>query len=135
MIVSRCTLADMAAARHTLILLLERLVGEHRIPREAIYLVLNQVTERSPISIRGFHDELVGSYGWAPPVAAVIPYNPAISQAQDEQIPAVTRVDALAKGVRSLADFLFPGGLMVGADGKDGQGVKNRLRIPRFRFT
>ncbi len=109
-IVSRCTLADMAAARHTLILLLERLVGEHRIPREAIYLVLNQVTERSPISLRGFHDELVGSYGWAPPVAAVIPYNPAISQAQDEQIPAVTRVEDLAKGVRSLADFLFPGG-------------------------
>jgi cellulose biosynthesis protein BcsQ len=134
-IVSRCTLADMAAARHTLILLLERLVGEHRIPREAIYLVLNQVTDRSPISVRGFHDELVGSYGWAPPVAAAIPYNPAISQAQDEQIPAVTRVEDLAKGVRSLADFLFPGGLMAGVNGRDGHGAKSRLRIPRFRFT
>ena len=55
----------MAAARHTLILLLERLVGEHRIPREAIYLVLNQVTDRSPISLRGFHDELVSSYASA----------------------------------------------------------------------
>ena len=134
-IVSRCTLADMAAARHTLILLLERLVGEHRIPREAIYLVLNQVTERSPISLRGFHDELVGSYGWAPPVAAVIPRNPAISQAQDEQIPAVTRVEDLAKGVRNLADFLFPGGMMAGVNGRDGHGMKSRLRIPRFRFT
>jgi hypothetical protein len=114
---------------------LERLVGEHRIPREAIYLVLNQVTERSPISLRGFHDELVSSYGWAPPVAAAIPYNPAISQAQDEQIPAVTRVEDLAKGVRSLADFLFPGGLMAGVNGRDGRGAKSRLRIPRFRFT
>ncbi len=43
-IVARCTLADMTATRHTLVLLLERLIGEHRIPREAIYLVLNQVT-------------------------------------------------------------------------------------------
>lgn len=132
-IVSRCTLADMAAARHTLILLLERLVGEHRIPREAIYLVLNQVNDRSPISLRGFHDELVSSYGWAPPVAAVIPYNPAISQAQDEQIPAITRVEDLAKGVRSLADFLFPGGIFANNNGKDSH--KDRLRIPKFRFT
>jgi len=109
-IVSRCTLADMAATRHTLILLLERLIGEHRIPREAIYMVLNQVTDRSPISARGFHEELVSGYGWAPPVAAVIPYNPTISQAQDEQTPAVTRVDDLTRGIRNLADFLFPGG-------------------------
>ena len=87
-IVTRCTLADMAAARHTLVLLLERLIGEHRIPREAIYLVLNQVSDHSPISARGFHDELVDGYGWAPPVAAVIPYNPAISHAQDEQVPS-----------------------------------------------
>ena len=47
-IVARCTMADMAATRHTLILLLERLVGEHRIPREAIYLVLNQVRTKPP---------------------------------------------------------------------------------------
>ena len=112
-IVTRCTLADMAATRHTLILLLERLIGEHRIPREAIYLVLNQVTEHSPISARGFHDELVAGYGWAPPVAAVIPYLPAITQAQDEQIPAVTRVDPLAKAIHNLAESLFPGGMMA----------------------
>ena len=132
-IVARCTLADIAAVRHMLVLLLERLVGEHRIPREAIYLVLNQVSERSPISARGFHSELTESYGWAPPVAAVIPYNPAISHAQDEQIPAITRVEDLAKGVRSLSDFLFPGAMFAGANGKDG--AKSRLRIPKFRFS
>ena len=85
-IVTRCTLADMTATRHTLILLLERLIGEHRIPREAICLVLNQVTENSMISVRGFYDELVGGYGWAPPVAAVIAYTPAISHAQSRPI-------------------------------------------------
>src|SRR4030067_537170 len=31
-IVSRCTLADMTAARHSLVLLLERLIRQHRTP-------------------------------------------------------------------------------------------------------
>jgi MinD-like ATPase involved in chromosome partitioning or flagellar assembly len=134
-IVSRCTLADMTATRHSLVLLLERLIGEHRIPRESIYLVLNHVNDHSPISARGFHDELVAGYGWAPPVAAVIPYLPAISQAQDEQIPAVTRVDALAKAIHNLAESLFPGGMTADLNGSNGRNGKSRLRIPQIRFT
>jgi cellulose biosynthesis protein BcsQ len=133
-IVSRCTLADMAATRHTLILLLERLIGEHRIPREAIYMVLNQVTDRSPISARGFHEELVSGYGWAPPVAAVIPYNPTISQAQDEQTPAVTRVDDLTRGIRNLADFLFPGGLAYEENRQNGRNSRVKLRLPKLKL-
>ncbi|MDD5367561.1 MAG: AAA family ATPase [Anaerolineaceae bacterium] len=133
-IISRCTLADMTATRHSLVLLLERLIGEHRIPREAIHLVLNQVSEHSTISPREFHDELSNGYGWAPPVAAVIPYLPAISQAQDNQIPAVTRVDVLAKAMHNLAEPLYPGSA-PGENGSNGHNGKSRLRIPHFRFT
>lgn len=134
-IVTRCTLADMTATRHTLILLLERLVGEHRIPREAICLVLNQVSDNSLISVRGYYDELLNGYGWAPPVVAVIPYAPAIIHAQDRQVPAVTRVEDLAKGVRSLAEYLFPGVVTELQDNRNGRAHKNRLHFPRFRFT
>ena len=133
-IVSRCTLADMTATRHSIVLLLERLVGEHRIPREAIFLVLNQVSEHSPISARGFHDELANGYGWAPPVAAVIPYLPAISHAQDNQVPAVTRVDALAKAMHNLAEALYPGGAQ-GQNSSNGHNGKAGLRLPTIRFT
>ncbi len=132
-IVSRCTLADMTAARHVMVLLLERLISEHRIPREAIYLVLNQVGENSPISPREFHDELANGYGWAPPVAAVIPYLPAISQAQDNQIPAITRVEGLAKGTRNLAEALYPGSAQVHENG-NGHNGKARLRLPIIHF-
>ena len=133
-IVSRCTLADMTATRHSIVLLLERLVGDHRIPREAIYLVLNQVNEHASISPREFHDELANGYGWAPPVAAVIPYLPAISQAQDNQVPAVTRVEGLAKAVRNLAEALYPGSAQ-GQNSSNGQYGKTRLRLPTIRFT
>ena len=133
-IVSRCTLADMTAARHSMVLLLERLISEHRIPREAIYLVLNQVSENSPISPREFHDELANCYGWAPPVVAVIPYLPAISQAQDSQVPAVTRVEGLAKAIRNLAEALYPGSVQ-GQDNNNGHNGKAKFRLPTFRFT
>ncbi|MDD5369148.1 MAG: hypothetical protein PHQ40_08685 [Anaerolineaceae bacterium] len=133
-LVSRCTLSDLAATRHTVSLLLERLAGEHRIPREAIFLVLNQVSDRAMLTPREFHSELVSSYGWAPPVAAVIPFNISIAQAQDEQVPAVTRVDDLAREIRKLADFLFP----IGFTPENGHGAKNHrsaLRLPRIRLV
>ena len=134
-IVARSTIADMTATRHTLILLLERLVGEHRIPRELIYLVLNQVSEKGMLTPSSFHSELAAGYGWAPPVAAVIPYLPAIPQVQDEMIPAVTRVDALAKAIRNLAEALFPGEVQAELEDKNGHPSRSRLRFPRIRFT
>jgi cellulose biosynthesis protein BcsQ len=108
-IVARPTLADLAATRHLLVLLLERMRNEHRIPQESIYMVLNQVNERSSITPRGFYEELAQSYGWAPPVLAVIPYDSGIQKAQDEQMPPVAKVDSFGKGVRSVINGLFPG--------------------------
>ena len=134
-IVARSTIADLTAVRHTLILLLERLVGEHRIPREFIYLVLNQVNEKGMLSPSSFHADLASGYGWAPPVAAVIPYLPAITQAQDEMIPAVTRVDALAKPIRNLAETLFPGEVAAVQDKQNGHHSRSRLRFPSIHFT
>lgn len=68
-------------------------------------------------------------------MVAVIPYTPTIIHAQDQQVPAVTRVEELAKGIHNLADFLFPGAVASILDNRNGQGHKSKLRIPRFRFT
>ena len=68
-------------------------------------------------------------------MAAVIPYTPAISHAQDQQIPAVTRVEELAKGIHNLAEFLFPGTVAANLANKNGRDHKSKLRIPKFRFT
>jgi hypothetical protein len=64
----------------------------------------------------------------------VIPYLPAISQTQDNQIPAVTRVDALAKAMHNLAEALYPGSTL-GQDNNNGYHSKSRLRIPVIRFS
>jgi Flp pilus assembly CpaE family ATPase len=109
LIVTRTTLEDLAATRHMLVLLLERMRGEHRIPQESIFLVLNQVNDNSSITPRGFYEELAQSYGWAPPVLAVLPFDAGIPRAQDAQKPPVLTVDSLAEGTGSIIQGLFPG--------------------------
>lgn len=132
LIVARPTLADLAATRHTLNLLLSGLKSEKRLARESIYLVLNQFTDRSGFTARSFQDELAGTVGWAPPIAAVIPYDLAVTQAQDQGIPPVTRVDSFARGIRSLIGVLFPN---VGSLESSSQGSRSVLRLPKIRFT
>ncbi|KKM08591.1 hypothetical protein SY88_23230 [Clostridiales bacterium PH28_bin88] len=132
LIVARPTLADLAATRHTLNLLLSGLKSEKRLARESIYLVLNQFTDRSGFTARSFQDELAGTVGWAPPIAAVIPYDLAITQAQDQGIPPVTRVDGFARGIRSLIGVLFPN---VGSLESNNSGQRSVLRLPKIRFT
>jgi Flp pilus assembly CpaE family ATPase len=131
LIVARPTLADLAATRHTLNLLLSGLKSEKRLARESIYLVLNQFTERSGFTARSFQDELAGTVGWAPPIAAVLPYDLAVTQAQDQGIPPVTRVDGFTRGMRTLIDVLFPN---IGAQER-GQAQRGVLRLPKVRFT
>jgi len=108
-LVARPTLADMAATTHTLLLLLERLPSKLRAPREAMYLVLNQVSEKSGMTAHGWHENLSRAVPWAPPIAAVIPFDPGVVAAQDRQVPPVTCVDGFARGIRMLVNALFPG--------------------------
>jgi hypothetical protein len=85
--------------------------------------------------VHGFHQELTAAYGWAPPVAGVIPYLPEIGHAQDEQTPPVTRVEPLAKEIGKLADALFPGGFSGSNNGRGGKHQPTKLRLPRLRFV
>jgi len=133
LIVARPTLADLASVRHTLTLLLSGMRSEKRMAKESIYLVLNQFTERSGFSPRSFQDELAGTVGWAPPIAAVLPFDPGVPQAQDNGILPVTRIDGFAKGIRSLIGTLFP--TMNNALEASNGSNRNVLRLPKIRFT
>ncbi len=125
-IVARPTLADLAATRHLLVLLMERMRNEHRIPQESIFMVLNQVSDRSRLTATQFYQELVQSYGWAPPVLAVIPYDHEISNAQDDRMSAL-KVNALDKGVNTIISGLFPGITSNGGSGTQKKGLLGSL--------
>lgn len=133
LIVARPTLADLAAVRHTLTFLLSGLRSEKRLAKESIVLVLNQTSERSGFTARSFQDELAGTLGWAPPLAASLPFDPGIPQAQDGGIPCVTRSDALAKGIRAVINSLFP--TLASAQAAPTNPSRSVLRMPRLRLT
>ncbi len=132
LIVTRPTLADLTAIRHTLTLLLTGLRSEKRLAQESIFLVINQVSERSSFTPRLFQEELAKSLGWAPPIAAIVPFDPGVLQAQDEGQLPVTRGDDFTKGIRGIVHTLFP---MVENNRPQESGKKSILRFPRIRFT
>lgn len=109
-VVTRLTLADVAGTCHTLQLLLEQMSAEHRIPREAIFLVINQAHDRTPLTPRGFLDALAKEFdGWTPPVAAVIPRVDELPLKQDEGHPPTASLDEFASAIRSIYKHLYPG--------------------------
>lgn len=132
LIITRPTLADLTAIRHTLTLLLTGLKSEKRLARDSIYLVLNKTSERSSFTPRIFQEELSKSLGWAPPIASIVPFDPGVSQAQDDGILPVTRGDEFSKGIRAIVNTLFP---MVDNNLDRTDGKKGILRLPKIRFT
>jgi len=108
-IVTRCTLADALATSHLITLLLEKMRHEVRIPKESIYMVINQYNERSGISARDLHEELVKKHGWAPPVLDVIPFDENIPMIQDNREMPVVKSDNYAKHIRTIINGLYPG--------------------------
>lgn len=132
LIVARPTLADLAAIRHTLNLLLTGLKSEKRLARESIFLVLNHYSERSGFTPRSFQEELSKTLGWAPPLAAVVPYDPVVPQAQDDGSLPVARGDEFAKSIRAIIKTLFP---KVGDDLAHPKEQRSILRLPKIRIT
>ena len=131
LIVARPTMADLFAVRHTL-----NFLGSlgNRLPRESLYLVLNQASEASALTPRRFLEELSGDLGWAPPIAAVVEHDPQIQLAQDQRLPPVTRSEKLARGVRQVIGTLFPGMERAVQMAPEGQGSKSFLRLPKFKL-
>lgn len=130
LVVARSNTADCAAVGHTLKLLLYGLSEENRKPKESIHLVLNQFSDRSGMTPRSFQEQLAGFAGWAPPVAAVVPYDPAVQEAQEQGIPAINRADSFTRGIRALTQTLFP---KVSHPAEE-DNTRSVFRIPRIRI-
>lgn len=109
-IVARPTLRGVQAVAHTTRLLTEELVGQHQVPRESIYVILNQRTKKSftPDYFQSEGATYAETYGgWFPPVIATADYDEEIPAAQDTQRPVVNVSDTMAKLVSHLADSIY----------------------------
>ncbi|MDW8029263.1 MAG: AAA family ATPase [Armatimonadota bacterium] len=108
LLVAEPSLADQVNAIETLNILTGVLDPRYRVPRQAIYLVLNRVTDRDPLTPQAFREGIESALGWAPPVIARIPHDPEVRKAQIAFVPPVTRVDAFREGIDQVVGFFFP---------------------------
>jgi len=128
LLVCRPIMADLFALRHTLNLL-SRL---GKLPREAVYLVLNQASESSSLTPRAIQSELSQALGWAPPIIAVIERDDAVLLAQEQRIPPILRSEKLGRGIRQIVGSLFPGMERTLAETQtDSRSV---FRLPKFKL-
>lgn len=117
-IVSRPTLDGIRATAHVAKLLTEDFHSNHRIPKEGIFVVLNQRTKRSTFTASIFHQEGSKYAGWFPPVLTTIDYDASIPQGQDASRPAVNVSEGLGKNVKGLVDTLFGTAYGMSANGR-----------------
>ena len=113
------SLADAVKLISTIRLLTGVFDPEYRVPREAIYAVLNSVTEQDNMTgsrVQAAVREELG--GYAPPVIATIPFDPQIRVLQNNHVMPVTRVDSLQRGVDMLIDFFYQNTLPTPRDGR-----------------
>ena len=107
-LVAEPSLADQVNAIETLNILTGVLDPRYRVPKEAIYIVLNRVTDRDPLTPSAFRDGIEAKLGWAPPVIARIPHDPDVRRAQmNFQLPVVT-VEDFREGIDQIVAFFFP---------------------------
>ncbi len=129
-LVAEPSLADQVNAIETLNILTGVLDPRYRVPKEAIYIVLNRVTDRDPLTPNAFRDGIESKLGWAPPVIARIPHDPDVRRAQLNFQPPVVSVEDFREGIDQIVAFFFPNLSGVKPRGKvvNLGGIRIRLR-------
>ena len=84
----------------------DRLAGEHRIPNERVFIVLNRVGSRLPTD--DWHRAATQQTGKPfPPIIAQIPDIPAVGREQDSRRLPIVTVDEFSKALKPLVDSLL----------------------------
>lgn len=107
-IVARPTLSDLYRVAHLMNLLTEKMNRNVQIPKDSIYLVVNQFTPKATFSPDQMQDELIKNTGWTPKLAGTIAYNENIPLIQDTRDLPVMKDDDFRKGISSIIHTLYP---------------------------
>jgi MinD-like ATPase involved in chromosome partitioning or flagellar assembly len=96
----------LLAARVTTTMIFEQMAGQHRIPPEGVYVVLNRVHEQSipAPEFSRYGGNLCRNF---PPVAATIPDDREIEAAINQSAPPYYRSRVLAQAAQTLGGLLF----------------------------
>lgn len=108
-LVTRPTMEGVYACSHVMKLLTEVVGTQHRLGRDAFFMVLNRRTPKTIYTAPAFSTELTKSAGWSPAVLAVVDEDPEITRAQDGGRPAVNASQTLGKAAATLVEAFYGG--------------------------
>jgi cellulose biosynthesis protein BcsQ len=101
---------DQVKMVQTVNLLTHTLAGQHRIPKENMFIVLNQFNQATDNLLPdAFHQGAAAFLdGWFPPVLTTIPFSPRVRPLQNDTKMPVVMDDNFGKGIRSLIAAFYP---------------------------
>ena len=107
---------------------------KHKVPRDAIFAVMNRVMPEDQMTPSRMRDAVKEQLdGWAPPFVAVIPADPGVRACQVDFVVPVGRRQEFAAGIDQIVDFFYGDTLgksaakAAGAREKGFLGIKVRL--------
>jgi hypothetical protein len=117
---------DQVKTVQTVRLLTDTLAGQHRIPKESIFIVLNQFSrETDNLLPDAFHQGAAAFLGgWFPPVLTTIPFSPRVRPLQNKGKMPIVMDDTFGKGIHSLVSAFYPN--LAGVGGTAPKGAAGR---------
>lgn len=81
---------------------------KHKIPRDAIFAVMNRVMPNDAMTPERMQNAIKEQLdGWAPPFIAVIPADPGVRACQVDFVVPVTRRQEFTAGIDQIVDFFY----------------------------
>jgi hypothetical protein len=107
LLISRPTTEGVRSVGHLLKLMTEVVGSQHRIGRDAFFLILNQRTPKSIYTATAFASEVAKYAGWSPPVLTTVDHDPGISRAHDDGRPAAIASETLGRAAATLVETFY----------------------------
>ena len=131
LVVATPNLSDAIKLVRQLQMISERFDPRYRIPRTAVYLVLNDRRREDNLPPSAIQDVLADHLnGWAPPVVATIPHDPQVRPLQNRGSLPYRRLEEFTRGVNTLVDHFY--GQVLGPGGV--ARATRRSWLPRVRI-
>jgi len=131
LVVTTPNLSDAIKLVRQLQMITERFDPRYRIPRSAVYLVLNDRRREDNLPASAIQEVLADHLeGWAPPVIATIPHDPQVRPRQNRGELPYRRLDDFTRGINTLVDHFY--GHVLGPGGA--ARATKRSWLPRIRI-
>jgi len=130
LVVATPNISDAIKLVRQLEMMTTRFEARYRLPRQAIYMVLNDQRREDNMPASAIQEILADHLdGWAPPVIAAIPHDPQVRPLQNRGHLPYRRLEPFTRGINTLVDHFYGEVLPGGAAKATRRSWRPRIRV------